>query len=43
MKFGMNSLYDIENFCTDNESRSSLHNHFQDMYLNVYDNSNVNQ
>lgn len=43
MKFGMNSLYDIENFCTGNESRSSLHNHFQDMYLNVYDNSNVNQ
>lgn len=43
MKFGMNSLYDIENFCKDNESRSNLHNHFQDMYLNVYDSPNTNQ
>lgn len=36
MRFGSNSLYDIEKYCTDNESRLPLHCRFMDLILNTY-------
>ena len=31
------SLYDIENFCMDNETRTSLGRRFPDLFWNIYD------
>ena len=31
------SLYDIENFCMDNETRTSLGRRFLDLFWNIYD------
>lgn len=38
MKFWTNSLYDIECFCADNESRLPLSGRFPDLFWNVYEN-----
>lgn len=37
MKFSTNSIYDIENFCTDNETRQPLYKRFSDMFWNIND------
>lgn len=37
MDFGTNSLYDIECFCADNESRVPLSGRFPDLFWNVHE------
>ena len=43
MRFGSNSLYDMERYCTDNESRLPLHCRFMDLILNTYNPGNKQQ
>lgn len=43
MRFGSNSLYDMERYCTDNESRLPLHCRFMDLILNTYNPDNKQQ
>lgn len=42
MEFFSNSIYDIESFCTDNETQLPLFNRFQDMSWNVSEESDTN-
>lgn len=41
LDYTTNSVYDIENFCADNESTDTLHRRFYDKYWNVDEESKM--